>query len=292
LPDRRALEKTLADLGRLLNEREFGSVEEANAFLQQLMAAGSPLPSQPRTPLEQAQDLMYRAWETAAPKRRVELARQALAVSGDCADAYVLLAEEAARTPQEAKELFEAGVQAGERALGAEAFVEGVGHFWGIIETRPYMRAREGLAAVLWFLGRRSEAIAHYQEMLRLNPNDNQGVRYALANHLLEVGDDRRLASLLEQYEGDAMAAWAYTRVLLAYRQTGDSPGAAARLREARRQNPFVPPYLLGEKRLPRRLPDYVGFGDESEAIAYVAEAGHLWAQQAGALDWLRRNDS
>lgn len=35
LPDRRAMEKTMADLSRLLEGREFDSQEEVNAFLQQ-----------------------------------------------------------------------------------------------------------------------------------------------------------------------------------------------------------------------------------------------------------------
>jgi hypothetical protein len=62
-------------------------------------------------------------------------------MSTECADAYVLLAE-AAQDPQEMRSLYEQGVQAGERVLGPEIFAEEVGHFWGIVETRPYMRAR------------------------------------------------------------------------------------------------------------------------------------------------------
>lgn len=33
------------------------------------------------------------------------------------------------------------------------------GHFWGILETRFYMRARAGLAEALWELGERDAAI-------------------------------------------------------------------------------------------------------------------------------------
>ena len=46
--------------------------------------------------LRQAQDLMYQAWEETNPAKRLGLAHQALATSPDCADAYVLLAEEEA----------------------------------------------------------------------------------------------------------------------------------------------------------------------------------------------------
>jgi tetratricopeptide repeat protein len=45
----------------------------------------------------------------------------------------------------------------------------------------PYMRARLGLAHSLWTAGRRDEAVQHLQDMLRLNPGDNQGVRYTLS---------------------------------------------------------------------------------------------------------------
>ena len=95
-----------------------------------------------KTPLKGAQDIIYDAWEVTDPKRRVALARKALEISPDCADAYTLLAEETAGSLTEALNLYRQGVKAGERALGKEAFEEDVGHFWGILETRPYMRAR------------------------------------------------------------------------------------------------------------------------------------------------------
>ena len=123
-----------------------------------------------------AQGLMYEAFDVEGA-HRVALARQALAISPDCADAYLLLAEETASSIEEACELLEQGVAAGERALGPEPFEEDVGYFWGLIETRPYMRARAALAETLWALGRREEAVEHQRELLRLNPNDNQGVR-------------------------------------------------------------------------------------------------------------------
>ena len=67
--------------------------------------------------LFEAQDLMYAAFE-AKGARRAALARQALTISPDCADAYLLLAEETAANVEEARELLEQGVAAGERSLG------------------------------------------------------------------------------------------------------------------------------------------------------------------------------
>lgn len=127
--DRRAAEKTMFDIGRLLQQQKFGSIEEANTFLEQFIGTKEiPVPVEDMTPLEKAQEKMYEAWN-ANGKRRVKLAEEVLEISPDCADAYVLLAEETARTPQEALKLYEQGMQAGERALGLEAFQEAVGHF-------------------------------------------------------------------------------------------------------------------------------------------------------------------
>ncbi len=51
--------------------------------------------------------------------------------------------------------------------------------------------------------------------------------------------------------------------------------------------NRFVPAYLLGQKRLPQRLPEYVGMGDDNEAIAYAVDGLSAWHTIPGAVDWL-----
>jgi tetratricopeptide (TPR) repeat protein len=262
LPDPRALEGTLAAIGR-----------------------GSAHYSADET-LFYAQSLMYDAFEAQGP-RRAALAREALAISPDCADAYLLLAEETAASPDEARELLDQGVAAGERALGPEPFTEDVGHFWGLLETRPYMRVRAALAETLWALGRREEALEHQDELLRLNPNDNQGIRYRQAEYLLALERYDELDKLFVAYEDDASAAFVYTKALAAFCRQGDSPESLRLRGEAREQNPHVPDYLSGRKRLPARLPDYVGFGDPSEAVDYAAGAKAQWERVPGALAWL-----
>jgi hypothetical protein len=81
--DPRAMERVSQDLGRLLAEREFGSIEEANAFLNELLSQEGGLPPTlpPTTPLERAQDLVYEAFETESSRKRVQLAKKALKVS-------------------------------------------------------------------------------------------------------------------------------------------------------------------------------------------------------------------
>ena len=153
-----------------------------------------------------AQQIMYDAWDQTSPRTRVALAHKALAISLLCADAYVPLAEQEAQSAEDALEFYRKGVEAGEQALGPKGFKEYAGHFWGFLETRPYMRARAGLATTLNLLGEFHSAISHYQDMLRLNPNDNQGIRNVLAERLMKSG-----------YDEDGSALWLYTRVLVAF---------------------------------------------------------------------------
>ncbi|MEM7131021.1 MAG: tetratricopeptide repeat protein [Chloroflexota bacterium] len=284
------MERSLRGVNKLLEGQDFDSVDEINAFLQSQLVGGKAPEFVPETPEEEAQEIMYEAWQTEDPRQRVALARQAIEIDADCVDAYVLLAEETAGSVADAKKLYADGVRAGERALGADFFEENEGHFWGITETRPYMRARMGLADCCWSLGQHADAIEHYQEMLRLNPGDNQGVRYLLLTCLLESKEDDKAKELLDQFDDDAMASWHYSRALWTFRQFGDREIARDELATALEQNSFVPAYLLGEKGLPRQRPEYIEWGGESEAVEYAASAIQLWKETPGALKWLSDN--
>ena len=240
-----------------------------------------------RCALDKAQEIMYDAWEAPTRRRAVALAKKALEVSPDCVDAYNLLAEETAKSLEEAIDLYRKGVEAGERVLGEKTFKEDVGYFWGLLETRPYMLARAGLAQSLWEAGQREEAVGHYWDMLRLNPNDNQGIRDLLMPCLIELGRDKEAEKLFKQYEGDGMAVWMYSRALLDFRKHGDSPAADKSLKAALDENKYVPSYLLGRRKMPRALPGYYGFGDKNEAVIYVHRNEAAWKASPGALEWL-----
>ena len=237
--------------------------------------------------VDEAQLIMYDAWEAPTGQRAVALAKKALTISADCADAYNLLAEETAESFEEAIDLYRKGVEAGERALGKKAFKEDVGHFWGLLETRPYMRARAGLAQCLWEVGQLEEAVEHYWDLLRLNPMDNQGIRDLLMPYLIELGRDEEAEKLFKQFEEDGMAVWMYSRALLDFRKSGDSPAADKSLKAALDENRHVPSYLLGRKKMPRALPGHYGFGDGNEAVLYAHGNKAAWKATPGAVEWL-----
>lgn len=236
--------------------------------------------------LDLAQEKAFEAMEAPRAKERIALAKEALALSPLCSDAYLVLAREAANA-DEALDLYRRAVAAAAEALGEAAFQNDVGSFWGLIQTRPYMRARHELALALWRSSHRDEAVAHYQEMLRLNPNDNQGIRYLLIDALLELGREEDADALLKRYENDGTAHWTWSAALLEFRRTGNSAAANKALARAVEANPHVAAYLLGAKPFPPTLPEYIGMGDESEAVAYAHDAAGAWQAASEAKAWL-----
>src|SRR5579872_5266738 len=123
--------------------------------------------SRRRSPLDRAQALVEKAFSARSFERQIELANQALDISGDCADAYTLLSRFVS-DPRQARVLLEQALLAAERVLGPGQFRDAVGRFWKVPATRPYMRARVALAQCLWSLGCRPEAVEHLVKLLAL----------------------------------------------------------------------------------------------------------------------------
>jgi tetratricopeptide (TPR) repeat protein len=239
--------------------------------------------------IAKAQDVMYEAWDRTTSRSRIALAHKALTISPLCADAYNLLAEEAGSV-QEDRDLYFKGVEAGELALGTEGFEQYAGHFWGFLETRPYMRARAGLAIALIKLGEEDAAIGHFRAMLELNPNDNQGIRYLLLGCLLRRDDAAAVKKLLAAYKDEWSACWLYTRALVAFREGHAAEQQAARLvQDAWSANQHVPAILAGTKPPVTSDSGYITMGGADEATDYVRDCGPAWHQTPGAVAWLNK---
>lgn len=282
------MERTLLEVHRRFAGREEPSAEEIRDILQAQLdeeeAGRGPDPS--RTDEERAQDLAFEA-RGAQGRRQVALARQALKLWPDCADAYVVLGDREP-DPDRARARYAQGMAAGERALGPATFRDHAGQFWSLLPTRPYMRALDGFAETLLDTGAYEEALEPLRELIRLNPNDAQGARYRLANALLVLRRDGELGKLLDAYPDEDSVDWIYNRTLLVFRREGDSPGARSRLALALRRNRFVPKYLLLGEPVPPVPATYLGLDEEAEAMSYAGLAAEAWEGTPGALGWLR----
>ncbi len=247
-----------------------------------------PWPPFDRARYDRADRLVGDACDIPERDKCLRRAWEALEISPYCVDAYNLLAEES-EILEEKMQFCEKAVRAGRMVLGEEFIREKEGHFWLILETRPYMRALRGYADCLWEAGLREKAIEIYWELLRLNPNDNQGNRYVLSSCLLESGRDEEMRRLMARYGDEKTCFIAYDKALWTFRVTGGvKERSDSMLREALETNRHVPAYLLGEKFIPWRLPDYYGWGSEEEAIIYAAGSRKAWQQTPGASEWLQ----
>ncbi|KAF1984134.1 hypothetical protein K402DRAFT_150694 [Aulographum hederae CBS 113979] len=90
-------------------------------------------------------------------------------------------------------------------------FENSIGHFWGILETRPYMRARYGLVEAMLEIKTFEAAETAYddmRDMLRLCRSDNMGIRDLMPTTLLRLGRDQDCYDFIKWYattgnEGD-----------------------------------------------------------------------------------------
>ena len=107
--------------------------------------------------------------------------REAVRVDSGQADAWVHLGILRFEQDQvvEALACYERAEQAAlDRIIGDPS--QYVRPFWLDLDSRPYMRALLGKGLCLWRLGQLRKARQVFAVMLRLNPNDNQGVRFLI----------------------------------------------------------------------------------------------------------------
>ena len=288
LPDSRSHDQLMRDLQRILADQNFASIEEANAFIgANLLGKTIPRPKA-TTPFERAMELVDQAVDTDNDARRAALARQALDISPDIAVAWAILAA-VATSPLEARDLYIKAVEAGQRAAGDElSTLASEGHLWLSLQGRPLLTAKLELAFANWGLGDRLLAIEQAWEILSLNRNDNQGVRYVLLGWLLRAGSLDQIERLIAQYPEESSASWLFDIALHRFRTEGRSPNARSALRAATRVNPFVMDYLLGKREPPVEIPALIGWGDESEAVAYVQDSLAAWLDTPETVEWLQ----
>ena len=283
--DRMNTEKNLSKIMEEIKRKDFKSTDELNDFMSNLM--GQSLDDLPeRTDKKgRSQDLVFEAYEQSATKGK-KLVMQALELDPNNSDAYNYLAS-IEKDIDKAITQYDKAIKAGEKTLGEKFFKEEKGYFWGMLETRPYMRAKAGLADCLYAKKEVDKAIEIYEEMLELNPNDNQGIRYLLSTLLLSKDDLTNFELFIKNSEDEDCAVWNYNNALYSFKKLGRTAKTEKMLMTAYKSNEFVIGYMLGIKKIPKEQPQNIGRGDENEAISYVNGSWTIWDKTAGAFDWL-----
>ena len=237
---------------------------------------------------EAAQQLYYDAMEAGTEDEEFELLSEALELDPKNVDAMLAMKRHLPPMLPDAEiEFMQKIVAIAEAGLGRKIFEEMGGHFWGFMETRPYMRARASLADALHAAGRGAEAVSEWEGMLTLNPNDNQGMRYRLLSACLQLGRMDEVRELLGRYpECEFSTVFAWAKVLERF-VSGDLNEALEAVAVAQKQNAFAKAYLLGHRRIPKNLPDSYAMGSKEEAACFAQDLQAAWSVYPAARKWL-----
>jgi len=241
-----------------------------------------------------AQETAYNAMEYMYhdEEKATSLCRKALTIHPDCVDALSMLAEIESASVKGFIISMEKAVKAGREYLGKDYFEQERGNFWGLLETRPFMRAMAQLGQGYMQLGKEGygKAINIFEEMLALNPNDNQGIRDILLGCYLATKRYEQAGDLLKRYKNDTMAIFMWSRVLHDYITKGPKR-AEKTFKLAMESNFHVLKYLSGKKRLPQVLPAEYSPGEENEAVYCADVLKKAWGAHPKAKQWLREKD-
>lgn len=265
------------------------------AMLAEALSARAPPGSRPgrtpRLPPKQVARLEAEALVEAAerldprehPAEREALARRALGASKHHAEAWCVLADQAA-TADEAVALFETAVSSGERFLGKAALARHRGAVVAVPGGAGLLRARRGLVEALAASGRAAEAIDAGRRVLEIDAIDRTAVRVRLVALLVgerRFGEARDVHASMDASH-EPCRAWG--AALVEFAEHGATPAAAQRLAAAMTVNRHAAAALLGEDSRGAGRSPSAAFDAEVCAAALLA----AWRDVPGATAWLR----
>ena len=183
---------------------------------------------------------------------------------------------------KDAGRFFESAIEGGI----AEREMDGDLAPWAHLENRPGLRGLANLGLVRSRQRRHWEAIVLYEELLALNPNDNQGIRYLIGGEHHRLG---HLEEAIECYENALEEPGVCYGLALALHQAGREDQVGVALLRAFAGNRYVAPMLLGEPW--ERLHGWHGtnMAEPEWAADYVQREGGLWRKARTSARVLRR---
>lgn len=191
------------------------------------------------SPSFKSDEILEEAYHAPTVEAKKKLAKKALKIYPDNIDAESLLAS-LEENPIKKITAYQKVVEKATKILEEnDCFNEdNIGLFWGIIETRPYMRARHGKILALMDLGRYREAMKDCEDLLRLSESDNLGIRYLVMGLYGVLEEFERGEKLLKKY--NEKTSFMVLPMAIMYFKKGDYKKARKQLEILKEINPYI----------------------------------------------------
>lgn len=194
----------------------------------------------------------------------------------DCFDA-ILFQVHLEDNPRKRMVLLEEGLEFEKDRLEDEEYFkkDNKGHFYGIFETRPYIRGLFAKADYLILDCKIKQARDVCKEILKLNENDNTGARYLLMAIYAFLEEENDMLKLYKKYPEENLEML-FPLFILYYKQ-GDDKKAKEYLDRINKANPDFIKFFKGAMKENTKVPDgYYSKGDSSEVIMYFRQYDFL----------------
>ena len=153
---------------------------------------------------EDVYDYLEMAEKAGTKKKALEYVEKAIALEPENADALMMRADLTVKNKFELLEELDKIIEIAAAPLKkGRLFDVCRGDFWGLIETRPYMRARSRRIELYTRLGMMKLAEKECEEMIELCDSDNLGVRYTLMHIYALFEEEDKALRLFEKYSED-----------------------------------------------------------------------------------------
>lgn len=204
----RETEKAMKAMQEFLKEQgaEDMSIDDANKLLQGFMADYNRniLQKVTEETAESAYDYLELAEETRNKTKAKQYIRKALELEPDNLDAVSASIDADDGTSWEIFQRLSEAVKNGTKQMVEKGFMDknSIGDFWGILETRPYMRLLDRYMQFATEAGMLGLAASVCEEMIRLSANDNLGIRYRLMHIYAFLEQEKPALKLYKKYDG------------------------------------------------------------------------------------------
>ena len=283
--------KTKELLDKFLEEENVKSAEDVERALAKFMELyNSNQLEFEETPMSKAYDYLAQAEDADTITKARKYARKALEVCPECIDAEVFLAE-LEDSIFKAETILANAIEKERARLEQEGYFtkENIGCFYGIYETRGYLKALSHLAHLCAFEGKSSKAIEICKEIMRLNNNDNLGVRYLLMGLYAYLEDEKSLQKLYNKYDEESLSTL-IPFMIINYKKS-DYTNAKLYLDRINKCNKNFIKVFKGTMKSKSDIPNgYFSPGDSSEVDMYLLNYLFLFASVPSIDEFITKN--